>query len=273
MYLPSRKELIKIITILLVGTILSSCSKEDEPKKVENEEPLITKMTIDPFSPGQVKDLIFEYDHQKRLIKKTGGFIQVSSANGFSDVFTNAIYTSFIYNDNKVTVENFSSSPAFTTYKNSSYYTLNNSNKIVQREIPRKSNSQPDKKQSYTYAGNNLVEIETTLYYPNVPGDYILTTSEKFYFDSNNNLTKTEYVTKDNGIETGEKIVRTFEDYDKSINPTKRFFLLDEYFYRSLSKNNFRKYTEITSYDGMVSASIVKNWTFNYDGNGNIIIN
>ncbi|WP_143095996.1 hypothetical protein [Pedobacter insulae] len=278
MNLPSKKEITKIITILLFGTILSSCSKEDDPKNVKNEEPLISKMTVDPFNPnsGDVKDLIFDYDSQKRLIKKTGGFIQVPVYNGFIDVFTKDVYVSLIYNDNKVTVSELSGSSLSTIARNPSYYTLNNSNKIAQREIPNKFNSLIEEKQSYIYSGNNLVEIETYLKSPRSPiepGDFILTYSEKFYYDSNNNLIKTEYLRKNNGIEKGEKIVRTFEDYDRSINPTKRFFLLDEYFYRSLSKNNFRKYTEVRSVDGILNASIERKWTFIYDGNGNIIIN
>lgn len=109
-------------------------------------------------------------------------------------------------------------------------------------------------------------------YFPNDPNDYILTYSEKFYFDTNGNLSKSEYTEKRNGIEEGEKIIRIFENYDTSINPTEKFYLLEEYFYRSLSKNNFRKYKEIHYDNGILTSSAEHSWTFNYDANGNIIL-
>lgn len=98
---------------------------------------------------------------------------------------------------------------------------MNNSNEILEKEIPDNNNSTENywfKKQFFNYSGNKLNEITTTLpnmpYFPNEPDDYILTYSEKFYFDTNGNLSKSEYVEKRNGIEfeNGEKVIRIFEN-------------------------------------------------------------
>lgn len=104
------------------------------------------------------------------------------------------------------------------------------------------------------------------------PNDYILTYLEKFYFDTNGNLTKAEYFEQRNGINNGEKIIRTFENYDNSYNPFKRLKLLDEFFFLSLSKNNYRKYSEIHYQNETVISTTNRNWSYSYDVNGQIII-
>lgn len=119
------------------------------------------------------------------------------------------------------------------------------------------------------------MEIKTT--FPNTPytfpDNYLLTYSEKFNFDSNGNLSKAEYIEQRNGINKGRKIVRIFENYDNSINPLKRFYLLDQYFYGSISKNNYRKYTEIHYEDDVITTKYESNWKYLYDQNGNILVN
>jgi len=271
----------KISILLFLSFIFFSCSRDDDKVQTQNDDSLITKMSLVlypnslPYNNSELS-FYFQYDNDKRLIKKTGGFLSVSGSTGFSNYFSDKIYTTIVYNGNKATVENFSSSPDFTVLKDSKYYILNN-NKIIQKEVPGTSyGNYRYEKQTFKYSNDKLIEISTSLpnmpYYP--PDDYIETYQEKFYYDSNGNLTKSEYFEQRDGINKGIKIVRTFGEYDTSTNPFKRLYLLDEYFYRSISKNNYRKYSEV-KYDiaGNVTSASEKNWTFNYDSNGNIIIN
>ncbi len=272
----------QIITFIFLGIFLFSCSRDDEPQNDNMEELLISKITLNVYNPNSTSNetelfFSFDYDNQKRLIKKTGGFLELSGSTGFDGFFTRNLYTSLNYDNNKVKVESFSSSSDFNVPKNTKYYTLNSSNQVTIKEIPNVNNNYWYKKQFYEYSNNKLVEIKTTLpnmpYFPEDPNDYILTYSEKFYYDSNGNLSKTEYFEQRNGINKGEKIVRIFENYDNSLNPTKRFYLLDEYFYTSISKNNFRKYSEMKFNDNVLTSASEMAWTFNYDSNGNIIVN
>ncbi|WDF47391.1 hypothetical protein PQ459_02630 [Chryseobacterium sp. KACC 21268] len=271
----------KIFTLLYSIFILFSCSRDDDKEQTQNDDALITKMSLIlypnslPYNNSELS-FYFQYDNNKRLIKKTGGFLSVSGSSGYNGFFTDKIYTTLTYINNKVTVGNFSSSPDFTVPKNSKYYTIDN-NQIIQKEVPNTYyGSYRDEKHTFKYTNNKVVEISTTLpnlpYYP--PDDYIETYLEKFYYDTNGNLTKSEYFEQHDGINKGIKIVRTFGDYDNSINPFKRFYLLDEYFYRSISKNNFRKYTEVKYNEaGSIISNSEQAWTFNYDSSGNIIIN
>ncbi len=271
----------KILALLLFMVILLACSREDDQENIETEEPLITNIKFDMNRGGGIVNpneinFGFEYDNQKRLVKKIGGYLPMSGSTGFTGFFSRDVYTSLIYSNNKVTVEDFSSSPDLIALKNSNYYTLNSSNQIIEREFSG-INIYWYKKQFYRYENNKLVEVKTTLpnmiYDPDNPNDPVITYSEKFFYDSNGNLTKTEYYEQQDGINEGEKIIRTFENYDTSTNPTKRFYLLNEYFYRSLSKNNFRKYTETKYNYNVLTGSSELSWAFNYDSNGNIIVN
>jgi hypothetical protein len=268
----------KIFTFLFLGLLIFSCStNDDEQISIEEEYPLITKMNIG-FLPSysSTNNFYFEYDNNKRLIKKTGGFLQLSGGTGLGGFFTDKIYTALTYGNNTVTVENFSSSAEFNVPKDSKFFVLNNKNQITKKEFPNIYNHYLDKTQTFRYENNQLIEIFTTLpnlpYYP--PDDYIETYLEKFYYDSNGNLTKSEYFEQRDGVNKGIKIVRTFGNYDKSINAFKRLYLLDDYFYRSISKNNYCKYSEVKyNEEGVVTSNTEQQWSFNYDSNGNIIIN
>ncbi|MPT32566.1 MAG: hypothetical protein E2600_13075 [Chryseobacterium sp.] len=275
----------KILYILFVGITFLSCSRDTNDEVIENDEPLVTKMSLILY-PNSLSynnadlSFIFQYDNEKRLIKKTGGFLSVSGSSGFGGFFTDKIYSSLVYNGNNVTVEDFSTSSDFTVPKNSKYFILDNNKRIKQKDVPSNViNSYRDIRLVYTYNNSNqLTEINTTLpnmpYDPTDPYDYIETYLEKFYYDSKGNVTKTEYFEQRNGVNKGIKIIRTFEDYDSSYNPWKRMYLLDDFFYRSISKNNCRKYNVIRyEENGEISLNSQQSWTFNYDSNGNIIIN
>ncbi len=273
-----------IIKLFFLSLALLSCSRDNEDIVIENNEPMITKMNSLLLYSGFLfnnnidLNVYFEYDNNKRLTRKTGGFLLVSGSTGFGGSFSDKVYTTLIYSGNTATVENFSSSPDFNVPKNSKYFILDNNQHIKQKDVPSPFYSNyRDEKQFFTYnASGQLTEIKTTLpnmpYYP--PDDYIETFLEKFYYDSKGNLTKSEYIFQKDGVDTKQKTVRTFEDYDNSYNPWKRLYLLDEFFYRSISKNNFRKYTEVNyDYYGNMTSSSIRDWGFKYDSGGNIIIN
>lgn len=270
-----------LVTILFAGICLVSCSNNEQDLENNNSDPLIKQMKFDgsqiggiPINSSEI-NFKFEYDSNNKLTKKVGGYIDIAAGSGYSKRFTDKVYTSLIYTDNKVTVENFYDSDIYTVAKNTAYYTLNSSNLIEEKEVPSMI-AMNFKKEFYKYSNGKLTEIITTFpnrkYYPDDVTSYILTFSEKFYYDINGNLIKTERFEQHNGKNEGEEIVRTFENYDISFNPYKKLQLLEEYFYRSLSRNNFRKYTETSYYYENVSKK-ESTWDFNYDKKGNIVIN
>lgn len=272
-----------LLVFLFFITFLTSCSRDENPEIMPENEPLVTKISAPIFFINVLYyfgwadyDLHFEYDHLKRLTKQIGGFEEINTSYGTA--FSKDVYSSLIYEGNKVTVEDFSSMPlVFTVPKKTKYFILNEQNKIQQKEIPHTISSM-NKKQVFSYKNGLIDEVKTTL--PNRPYDqtdpngYVLTYSERFFYDSNGNLIRTEYYEQHNGVNMGRKVVRKFENYDNSSNPFKRFTLLDNYFYRSLSKNNFRTFKEEEYYNGEFVLTLShQEWVFNYDTKGQIIIN
>jgi hypothetical protein len=264
----------QILTFLTLGILLFSCSGNEEIQNNQDNTPLITKMNPYGLASENQSGLYnyFEYDNNKRLIKKTGEFVQLP--NGLSSFF-NDLYTTLVYDNNRVTVENFTSSNFYTVPKNTIYFTLNNSMQIEKKEITYITNNHYFKTLFYNYSNNKLVEIKTTLpdnaYGATGPNEF-LSFIEKFYYDSNGNLTRTESFQQEYGINKGQKIVRIFENYDNSTNPWKRLYLIDNNFYRSISKNNYRKYTEIYYNNDVLISTNEASWVFLYDSNGNILI-
>lgn len=271
-----------LLYLLLIFCLAISCSnREDEPTKSVENYPLLMKLDsrlLNISAPIMLPDynFYFEYDNAEKLTKKIGGFLSTSGSTGFGGIFSTEIYTNLLYQGDNVTVEDFSSSTNFTVPKNSKYFKLNSSNLIAEKETPDPLSNYRYRKEFFYYKNGRLDEIKTTLpnaqYDPTDPNDYIETYSEKFYYDSVGNLTETEYFELHNGINTENKRIRYFEDYDSSTNPFRKFTLLDEYFYRSLSKNNFRSYKEVKIWYGITNVS-QQSWEFNYDSKGNIILN
>lgn len=270
------KRMKYLVTILIAGICLASCSNEENTENSNNES-VLNEINVDVtnqalFTGDQY--FSFEYNNEKKLLKKTGGFIELSPVTGYSTIYSKEIYTLLTYTNNKVIVENFSTSLDFTVPKNTIYYSLNGSSQIEQKEVPNVYNIVHSKKLAFKYSDGKLREIITS--FPNMfydPNDYVITYAEKFYYDTNNNLINAEYLELHNGKEEGKKIVRTFEDYDTSYNPFKRLQLLEEYFYRSISKNNFRKYKETSYNNGTVVSEYETSWAFTYDTQGNILLN
>ena len=112
-------------------------------------------------------------------------------------------------------------------------------------------------------------------YNPSESWDYIETIVEDYIYDSNNNLQKIITTTHKTGnlnssIKTKEI---TFGDYDTSKNPFVKLGILNDYFERSLSKNNFRSRTEISyNIDGSPYKGSENTWNYPYDSSGNLIL-
>ena len=271
-----------LFQILFLAILMTSCSRDGDSKIDQDNEPLLTNLKTGFLYPDlwiinrAEINFMFEYDRQKRVTKKNGGFLSISGSTGFNAMFTDKISTSIIYQNDKVTVEDFYDSTEFTIPKNTKYFTVNAQNQITKKQSAG-INIYWYKNDSYFYKNGQLDEIITALpnmiYDPGNPEDKILTYREKFYYDANGNLAKTEYFKQLAGVDQQKERIRLFQNYDNSPNPFKKLTLLEEYFYRSLSKNNFASYKEYDFQNGKEVLKSAVDWTFNYDAAGNIIVN
>ncbi len=227
------------------------------------------------WNPETDNNYHFTYDNNKRLINKKGGFLPIAGSTGFSGFFSTSVNTKITYENNKAILNDYVDNPNFTIQPNYTVYTLLN-NQIVEKYIPS-NNPIFDKKSLYKYTNSKLTEIITSYpnmpYNPNDPYDFVFTSSEKFEYDNNGNLIKIVFVAKHNNVINGGIKETVFGNYDKAKNPFKKLYLIEEYFYKSLSKNNYRKIL-ITSYDqnNNIISSSGSSWEFPYDSAGNIIL-
>lgn len=268
--------------LVIIILFLLSC-RSDEVVNIE-QELMPTKINFAITNPLELgnsstdNNFEFQYDNQQRLIKKIGGFIPLSGSTGFSGFFSKNVATQIVYENNLATVSEISLDTNLTLTPNRRIFTITN-NQITEKYIPSTvtTNTWNNKKLVYKYLSNQLSEIVTSYpdmpYDPNDPYDYILTYSDKFEFNNSGNLTKITKIEKHNDIIYGGKTEITFGNYDTAKNPFKKLYLLDDSFYRSLSKNNYRLMQQkVYDNNNNVVSFSENSWDFKYDSSGNLIL-
>ncbi|MFZ4931469.1 hypothetical protein [Chryseobacterium sp. Mn2064] len=266
---------------LLLATLLAmaSCSDNDE-LPVDHSEQTITENTskiswnypvLSPVFNGLEQNYMFEYDSQGRVTKKNGGVVLSSGASGGLNHFTNLIYTKVTYTGNTAVIDDYSSDPSFNVQLNERKFDFDNLGRIIKSVIPSTYNIQQEKHLTYTYdTSGRLIEILTE--FPNLPydstdpDDYVLTFLEKFTYNSVGNLEKAVRVERHNSMVFKTTQELQFSNFDGAQNPFKNLGIFTDYFYLSLSKNNFQKQIiKEFDYSGQVSSTKELSWTNQYN--------
>jgi len=272
--------------LLPIFIILFSCRNSDNESDIKAEQEFLVKKINPLFSPeGHMmlppnsetkKHFEFEYDSKNRLTKRIG--LIIPSAGPFYG-FTDKIATIIEYNNSSASIKNIAIIPDYPIIDIKEDFKFNNENQIIEKYIPAKYSNRMDKKIKYLYDGKVLIKRETTYpnrsYDPSLSWDYIETIVEDFIYNSNNNLQKivtTSHKTGNVNSITKTKEI-TFDDYDTSKNPFVKLGILNDYFERSLSKNNFRSRSEISyNIDGTPRDKSENTWVFMYNTKGDLII-
>ena len=274
--------------LLPIFILLFSCRNSDNESDIKAEQEFLVKRLNPIFSPegynisasgpGVNSYFEFEYDSKNRITKRIGSVLQVST---YSYVFTDRIAIIIKYNNSSASIKKIDiKDPNSTIIDIEENILFNNSNQIIEKNIPSLNhNSKYDKRIKYFYNNKTLVKRETT--YPNKLfntlelWEYIETIVEDYIYDSNSNLQKIVTTShKAGSINSVDKIKEiTFGDYDTSKNPFVKLGILNDYFERSLSKNNFRSRAEISyNIDGKPYKGSENTWNYPYDSTGNLIL-
>lgn len=286
----------KVLLILFILTGLS-CSSSDDLKEEEvivaiedeesnneneNEEPDASNENEEPFEFIQFymintvndnllisfnKSRIF-LDNSETITNKIGGiyYTGIDPAAGFPYAFSQLVLDEVTYDENRVIVEKLSNDPALDIPVFKRTFILDGNNDIVQKIIETSDPVETDTLDfDYDLNGKISKIVSRKLTTPK---------ESSFYFNINDNLDSIVTIEYDEETDTTIKILEKFEDYDSAKNPVKYFFMFEELFYRSLTKNNFSFYSliTITSRPGRIqSTSTYGEWDFKYDSEGNII--
>ncbi len=262
----------KIIKLLSIFGILAALGCESDSNV--STPPAITSYkfqymnfpnaTYSVTSEGEPLDKLDVIYSNGKIIKLIGGISEMDPASGFSYIFRKHLFKKISYSGNTVTITDQLDSNTFTVYENKKTIEMDAQHKILSKINHSNFDSFANDTLTYFYQNNLLTRIEyhnrrlqkKSLFYYNAAKnlDSIVTSIPTIWghpwtFDPTN---KTRTVAK-------------FENYDTATNPLKRFGIFEETFYRSLSKNNYRKYTA-TDYDsnGEEMGFDTKEWTFIY---------
>jgi len=261
----------KKIFYILFALSLFSCSTNDEAVAENQTEDLqpdkgyIFEMDQRKTLPSPEKYYRFFYENG-HLQKMLGRNYSVTADSQF---FYPDVITQLTYTNNKIQID-YLESGTTSGYRTTSY--LMENSKPVKAEQYYKYNdgvSELEMSRTYTY-GSNTISVYTKRGYQELFSTY--------YFDSNNNLSKSETLEKA-GDKNKQFTTTVYSDFDNAKNPFKKLYLINDDFYeKSLSKNNFRakesviEYAEspggITPQPGISKAK----WTYNYDAHGQILL-
>lgn len=271
--------------ILFLFGFIISCRNDENTVQTTEEEIMPEKVDFSFvkeagfFTNSPDRNYTFQYDNNKRLIGVIGGIIYLpNTSGGVPSIFSTSVGSKITYSNNIATLTNYSIYSNYTNEGGKITYTLDGS-KIIEKYIPSNdiNDKWNNKKMFFKYNNSKISEILTTFpdrpYNANDPNDIKLSLSEKFEYNSSGNLLKITKFTLYNDVIIGTTSITEFSNYDNAKNPFKKLGLLDDFFYRSLSTNNYRKITQI-NYDifGTQTSSSYYTWGFSYDTSGNLIL-
>jgi hypothetical protein len=198
------------------------------------------------------------------VIKRQGGLSPAPYWFGFDYLFNNDVYEDVTYGRDSVVIQRKTSDTGNDLdYRKVIYF---KDNKIFRTVVSR------DDRLYITYlyfnsSGRIYRTVETTWQKRGSETFYLAVNVKDFsYAGSNLIRVEGEHTTVQN---YKSKTVELFENYDEAPNPTRNLIIFDEIFYRSLSGNNFRKY----SYDYRTETpgnflTSRRTWEFEYDSDG-----
>lgn len=253
----------KLLAMMLATSVLYvACSDSDDvlprPKPASiSAVYLMDKETHTPLNVvgGNSK---FEYSGDK-VIKRIGGFIAIPASSGFSWLYTEDIYDSVQYlNKNTIRIFTTDNFEELNVNPNEREITLEDGRMIRKITATDLETGEGADTIFYHYDVQNRIE-RTEQHF-----EWTIIT-RTYTFDAAGNLTKISGVKKYRDGEVATTTEEIFGGYDNKSNPLKGLCLWQDYFYRSLSNNNFTSYTYTSG-----SAEETKNWSLVYDSNGNV---
>ncbi len=273
--------------ILFFSLIIIGCDSDNEISSIQNEEVVLKSYNVRYSSTPDIStfedegNYLLKYKNFK-VVKRIGGEMSPASGSGMGGYFSSKVYDTIIYSNNRIEIFTKIMPSGGTTQivPNKKVFFLDSNQKII-KKINYNSDytSRDNDTINFEYSNNKISRTFKKKYFENDVH------SESFYnYNSNGNLeniTTKEYTFNydENGVLIGReythKIIETFENYDSSNNPFKKYGIFDNIYYRSLSRNNYKKYTLKKYYialgENFLIDELIYNYNINYDTSGNAI--
>lgn len=248
--------------MLATSVLCVACSDSDDVEPRPQPESIHAVYLIDRETHTTLNmiggNAKFEYAGDK-VLKRIGGFVPVASSSGWSGHYTEDVYDTVQYLNKKTirifTTDNFEE---LNVSPSGREITLENNRMVRKITATNLETGEDADTIFYFYDAQNRIE-RTEQHF-----EWSILT-RTYTFNEAGNLTKISGVRKYRDGEVITTTEETFGGYDNKPNPLKGLCLWQDYFYRSLSNNNFTSYTYISG-----STEETRNWTLSYDNNGNV---
>ena len=257
----------KRLFYLLIPLLCWSCSDNDDELSLNDNELItpesfnfrfLSEANIWPLNYGLVK---IKYSDQNLPTEMLGNLINLSNGSTSHYILDSTQYEEYQYNGNKVLRLKKNTLDSYVSNFRAEFIVENN--KIISSKEYLISHLEGlDTRTKYFYQNDRLSKkiIYWTDASNNIYSDYGI--EYVYYFNTKNNLDSivNQNVVLDANLNTSydfdrfkTKQVKILKNYDNSKNPFKQLFLLDQFFDRSLSTNNYREVIVKNYYDGVLS--------------------
>ena len=268
------------IFLLLPMLVLWSCQEEEISIPVEDNASFTAYPKGYFIQTREGVDTIkFEYNSEKKVIKRVGEWLELSGSTGFGNIFSKKLESRINYSGNKAILERFSKMEGINFPKDIQTYSFDG-NRINDIIFTYQIRPNYTEKYVYTYENNQIKSIDLRVTDSHYTND--LRSRRDFYFNNNGNLDslvyrEASYDFYDESIppyidyKLKNRRVTTFSNYDGSQNPFQNLGIFTDLYYKSLSKNNFRKMETIKyDEDGEPTLGISESsWDYQYQ-NGEV---
>lgn len=241
---------------LLPLILLWSCNNEDDDiTPVENNAFTAYPKGYFIATVNGYDTIKLEYQNNK-VTKRIGEWYIIDPYTSYVYQFSKSLETHISYTDKTASLTKFSKLDWYQYPNDTHVYTLNGQ-QIAEATLTYKARPNYAEKYVYVYENNQIKYIDflvTDHYYTND-----LRSRRDFYFNAKGNLDSLVYRDADYDFydesvppyidyKKKERKVTTFSNYDQSQNPFQNLGVFTDLYYKSLSKNNFRK-TQTREYD------------------------
>ncbi|MDM1062054.1 hypothetical protein HXZ62_05665 [Empedobacter falsenii] len=261
------KKLLYLLPLFLIW----SCNDDEETIPIDNNSFTTYPKGYFVATTTGMDTIKLEYQNNQ-VTKRIGEWMELAGSTGYDNKFSKLIETQITYSGNQAILNKISKMEGYTP-KDLLTYNLNGK-QILEGIFTYENKPNYTEKYVYTYENSQIKHIDLLVSDNNYKND--LRSRRDFYFSKNGNLDSLVYreSTHDyNDIvppfidyKIKKRNVTTFSNYDQSQNPFQNLSLFLDLYYKSLSKNNFRK-METIQYDeeGKPSLGIsTSTWDYEY---------
>lgn len=232
----------KLLSAVFGGLLALSCQSDDQNAQAPDiDKYYIGYMIFDASTypnPNAESDNLVDLTYENgKLVKRSGGILSASPNSGAGGVFNEFVYETVTYASDEILTQKFYNGPGGATYApNHQKMKLGPGGRMIWKTSYVE--NQPEwaiDTTWFTYDDTRVVKTQYKRGMHETVADY--------YYNGQSNLDSIVAHDFHGGIYVGYKRVLRFENYDNSPNPLKHMWLFDDTYFRSLSQNNFTKYS------------------------------